>query len=453
MKETRLSSLIRSTTFFGNFFITCLLALGVTILLEIISYNHNLFIDVTPGKIHSFSDQTKQILKSLEKEIEFTVFYRMGERGELEDFFERLCYYSPKLKYRMVDLERNPGKAKLYGVTYAQTVVECNGNRNVIPYPTEERVINAILKLVRGETKKAFFSKGHDENEGYSDLKKQLETENWEVSDIFLIETKEIPLGETVLVVAGSQKDFLEHEISLIEKYLNNGGKVIMLFEPVTELPNLEAFLKKHRVALGKGIIVDQQSMLSGGDYLAPLISDKYLCPVTKGLSPAASFIFSTARSLEILEEEINGISILALARTSRSSWAKMDIEEVRKGNVEFKEGVDTPGPLDVAVWVRVTNEETENKDEGELVCIGDSDFVTDAYYDVFANKDLFLNALAWLARDKDLISIRPKSVEFPYRFLAAAQAKFLFWVTIVGLPSIFIILSVATLIFRRVRG
>jgi len=454
MKETRTSFFLRSTQFFVSFFLTSILALGIVILVEIISFNHNLFIDLTPGKIHTFSAQTRKILVSLEKDIVFIAFYKLGDRAELEDFFQRLTNYSPKIKYRLIDLERNPGKAKLYGVTYAQTIVEYNGIRKDIGYPTEERVVNGILRLVQGRKKSVYFSKGHSENKGYSDLKKGLETENWDIGDISLMENNELPIDESVLVVAGPQKDFLEHEISRIEEYLNQGGKVVFLFEPFTDLPNLEAFLKKYRVVLEDGIIVDKRGKLAGGDYLTPLISDKYQCSVTKGLGHSASFLFSTARSLEITEGDVSGISILPLLRSSRQSWTKTNMEEVKKGNVDFQEGIDIPGPLKVGIWVVLTGEDQDGKKkEGELICFGDSDFITDSNYKVFANKDLFLNALGWLARDKNLISIRPKQFDYPYHFLSAEQARLLFWVSVIGLPAVFLVVSVALSVFRRVRG
>jgi len=454
MKEIRPSFFLRNTKMLGSFFMISLLALGIAVFLEIISYNHNLFFDLTPGKVHSFSDQTRKVLASLENDVEFTAFYRMGDRTELADFFKRLSNYSSKIKYRLIDLERNPGKAKLYGVTYAQTFIEYEGHRRDIGFPTEERVVNGILKLVQGVMKTVYFSKGHKENEDYADLKKGLENENWKVEDIFLMEVNDLPTLESVLVIAGPQKDFLENEISQVEQYLNEGGKVVLLLEPFTDLPNLETLLRKYRIVLDDGIIIDKQGKLAGGDYLSPLISDKYQCSATRGLSAGARFLFPTARSMEIMKEDVSGIRVLPLLRTSMESWTKTSAEAVKKGSVDFQEGIDIPGPLKVGVWVILTAEdETGKKKGGEMICFGDSDFITNAYYKVFENKDLFLNALEWLARDQNLISIRPKQVDFPYHYLSAEQAHLLFWVTIVGLPAIFLVISMALFAFRRVRG
>ncbi len=451
MKENKPSIFLRSTSSFGSFLITGLLALGIVVLLEVICFNHNVFIDLTPGQIYTFSEQTLKILKSLDKDVEFISFYRMNDREELEDFYKRFCDYSKKLKYRLIDLDQNPGMARLYGITHVQTVIKCNGQTRTIGFVTEERVVNAILKLTQGITKAVYFSKGHDEKEGYSDLKAGLGNENWRVETVSILENKELPSDETVLVIAGPEKDFLESEISILDQYLNDGGKIVVLVEPFTVLPNLKAFLGKYRIALGDGIIVDQQSKLSGGDYLAPLITEKFKCPVTKGLSPSSSFLFPTVRPVETRAGGVDRIIAVPMARTSHNSWTKSDKEGVKRGDVEFEEGVDTPGPLEVAAWVRVKDRDNEVK--GELICIGDSDFITDSYYDVFANKDLFLNSLAWLAQDRDLISIRSKKVEFPFHFLSASQGRMLFWVSIVGLPTIFLVISIVLVSFRRVRG
>lgn len=451
MNEKKLSGFLRQMGTFGSFIITCLLALGIGILLEIISFNHNLFMDVTPGKIHTFSEQTQNILKTLDKDIEFISFYRIDDREELDDFFRRLCNLSKRLTYQLIDLERNPGKAKLYGITHTQTIIKCDGNIRTIGFATEERVVNAILKLTQGVIKTVYFSKGHNEKEGYTELKAGLKNENWRVGKVYFMENKDIPTDETVLVIAGPEKDFLKAETLFLEQYLHKGGKIMLLVEPFAVLPNLKAFLKKYRVALGDGVIVDKQGTLSGGDYLTPLVADKFKCSVTRGLNPSSSFLFPTVRPVEVMAGGADGIAVLPLARTSPNSWSKSDMEAVKNGDVEFEEGIDTPGPLEVAVWVRVINEGKEA--EGELICIGDTDFISDSYYNVFANKDLFLNCLEWLAEERTLISIRPKQVDYPFHFLSASQGRMLFLVSVVVLPAIFLVISIILFSVRRVHG
>jgi hypothetical protein len=282
-------------------------------------------------------------------------------------------------------------------------------------------------------------------------LKKDLETENWRFGEEQLLDYKDIPVDETVIVIAGPQKDFSADEISVLEKYLHRGGKVVILLEPFSAFPNLASFLKNYRVTMGNGIIVDQQSTLSGGDYLTPIISDKFQCDIIKGLNRSSSFIFPTVRPLGVAQDEIRGITVQPFLRSSPTSWTKSNIEDVKKGDIDFQEGVDIPGPFYVAIWVRVKGG-GENT-EGELICFADSDFIADSYYNIFSNKDLFLNTLEWLAKEKDLISIRSKKVEFPFHYLSANQSRMLLWVSMVVLPAIFLLIGVALFMHRKVRG
>jgi ABC-type uncharacterized transport system involved in gliding motility auxiliary subunit len=43
------------------------------------------------------------------------------------------------------------------------------------------------------------------------------------------------------------------------------------------------------------------------------------------------------------------------------------------------------------------------------VVAIGDADFASNALIGFQGNQDFFLNTVAWLAQDADLISIRPR--------------------------------------------
>ncbi|UCF56256.1 MAG: Gldg family protein, partial [Deltaproteobacteria bacterium] len=125
MSFSRLPIYERLTTSWGGFILAVLLVLGFIACFEIIAFNHNVRLDLTPGQIYSLSEQTIKVLKNLEQDVQFTIFYKGGNRAYHEDFFSRLSIYSPRIKYRLIHLDRHPAKAKLYGVTgYDQMVAE-----------------------------------------------------------------------------------------------------------------------------------------------------------------------------------------------------------------------------------------------------------------------------------------------------------------------------------------
>ena len=58
------------------------------------------------------------------------------------------------------------------------------------------------------------------------------------------------------------------------------------------------------------------------------------------------------------------------------------------------------------------------------MVAIGDADFASNALLGFQGNQDFFLNTVAWLAEDADLISIRAQEPDDQRMFLTAAASS-----------------------------
>ena len=142
--------------------------------------------------------------------------------------------------------------------------------------------------------------------------------------------------------------------------------------------------------------------------------------PITADLINIYTF-FPVARSVDIKEDAATGS--YNLAKTSSSSWAR-HTGTLDQDNVEFDPATDTQGPLNImAVNVLETEDadKAQNKQQtpedtngqiqkyGKIIVIGDSNFASNTYFSLAGNKDLFLNALNWLAEEHSLISVRKK--------------------------------------------
>ena len=84
------------------------------------------------------------------------------------------------------------------------------------------------------------------------------------------------------------------------------------------------------------------------------------------------------------------------------------------------------------------------------MVAIGSSDFASNGWLGFYGNQDLFLNVVAWLAQDADLISIRPKDQDDQRMFLSAGQKQLVGLVALLLLPGLFVVLGVVTWWRRR---
>jgi ABC-type uncharacterized transport system involved in gliding motility auxiliary subunit len=466
MRESRFFLYRRSARFWINFLITILIALGITVAIEIISDSYNRRLDLTAETRYTISDQLKKILNSLEEKVNVTVFYQSGERQELNDLLGQFSSQSARFHYELFDLDRNPAKARKYGIkNYGETVIDYRGKRTKISYPTEDKIINAILKITRKGKKVIYFSKGHGENDifdssekkGFSKLKEALQLENYDEKELWLARSKGIPPDVSVLIVNGPKKDFLEAELETLRNFVQEGGRVIFMIDPLNSLPKLSGFLSSYYdVVLGDDIIVDQSNRLFGSDYFTVMIPLFLNHPITRDFQTPC--LFPLTRSIEAKKVPRPGVFAQAIAKSAPESWAMSDKKDLTKGTVRFREGVDKKGPVSVAAVVAVESKQKrgdkeEKSIQDQIVVYGDADFTNNFYIDFLGNKDLFLNTINWLSEDEYLISTRPKRPENRYRFLGIKESKMLFWVLVILQPAILLVVGLVVYIRGKLTG
>ena len=99
-----------------------------------------------------------------------------------------------------------------------------------------------------------------------------------------------------------------------------------------------------------------------------------------------------------------------------------------------------TPPP---AVQAASNKEDAKSTAETRLVVFGDSDFLSNGYFNAPGNGDLALNVVAWLAEQEDLVSIRPKTSLPRILILSPAEGRFYFWSIVAFAPLTITIVGV----------
>jgi ABC-type uncharacterized transport system involved in gliding motility auxiliary subunit len=85
-----------------------------------------------------------------------------------------------------------------------------------------------------------------------------------------------------------------------------------------------------------------------------------------------------------------------------------------------------------------VVSSKGEGEKEARLVVIGDSNFAMNQWISFYVpNGDLFMNSINWLAKDEDLISIRPKNPADRRVNMTQADQNQMFWLTMVFMPLV----------------
>lgn len=453
----------RSARYGANTAVMITVFLTIIVLLSFMSTRYKVRWDLTATKRYTLSPQTKKIIKSLKKDVEAIAFYRSDERTRqaMEDLLKELSHLSPKLNYRFIDPDKQPGAASKYGVTsYRTTLVMSGGNQQTVGIETEEKVINAILKVTRDEIKSIYFVKGHGEvdladiqNSGYKGLKEAIEKEGYQVKDINLLSSSDIPSDCSLLIIGGPKKDLIEDEIKKIKKFLGTGGSVLVMLDP-GNFPLTARFLGEYGFEVGNNIIVDKMSQVFGANYLVPVVSTyETKHPITEEFDIMT--FFPLARSVTVKREPTKGRYPLAL--TGEASWGEIDVDALENGVAEYNEDTEKKGPLSIAA-VSITDVSEKNKDSDQskrtkyskMVVVGDSDFVNNTHLNLAGNKDFFLNIVGWLVDEADLIAIRKKESSLSPVILVPSQISFIFWISVVVIPSIVLVIGIAVLTRRR---
>jgi ABC-type uncharacterized transport system involved in gliding motility auxiliary subunit len=428
----RRASRKRSAKLGANTTVMTLAVIAIVGFANFLGYRHHKRIDMTSEKLYTLSDQTRKVVSDQNKDVKVILFDKEDRQG-LADQMKEYRNLSSRFTFERIDPQKNIDAAKQYKITQLGDLVVVCGDRTERPKDTtEQSIINSIIKVTRDSLKKVCFIEGHgekrlsstNEGDGFGVVDKLLKNENYETKSINLASVSDVPSDCDVLVLAGPKQPLFAPEAAAIGKYLEKGGKALLLIDPDTD-PKLDDVLHAWGIQLGDNTIIERSAVgtLFGLGPAAPLSQNYGSHAITKELEGTMTF-FPLCRSIETLSG--SSVSPTELVKTSEESRA---VTGAKEGQVidesKYKKGPFTLG---------VAASRTEGDNEARLVVIGDSDFATNRFAQE-GNPDLFMNSINWLSKDEDLISIRPKSQTDRRVSMTEADQNQLFWITLILMP------------------
>jgi ABC-type uncharacterized transport system involved in gliding motility auxiliary subunit len=348
------------------------------------------------------------------------------------------------VKYEFIDPDKKPAVSKQYGITeYDTVVIESGGQSALVKNLSEQELTSAIIRLSRSVKKQFYFIEGHGEHPidnadrgGYSQVKESLEKQGFDVKQLILLSEKKVPEDTAVLVIGGPESRYADAEQTMIHDYLTQGGKLFVLLDPLSK-SDLETVLAKWGILLEKDIIIDPASglgpatpIVAPNGYLSHEITDKF---------NMATF-YSLARSVAFDGAYADRFRFDSFLQTSPNSWATQKID---RNEIVIDPDRDTKGPI-VMGGVFSYKVAPGVDSQTQIVVIGDSDFATNGLAPSAGNSDFFQNIVSWLAKERDLISIRSKENPIPTLLLSRQQQQMIFYFSVLILP-------IGTLIFGLV--
>jgi ABC-type uncharacterized transport system involved in gliding motility auxiliary subunit len=442
----------RSAKMGTNVGVLGLAVFAILVLVNFVGYRHHKSFDWTTEKLFTLSDQTQKIVQGLQQDVTIYRFDKMPN-AELAAQIAQYSNVNHRVHYISVDPQEKPELAKQYGITRMGQVVAVAGDKNEkLDGTSEQDITNALLKLTRNKVEAVCFVTGHGEKSisaqdghGLSQANDELKKESYETREVNLVTTGSVPADCTVLVDAGPTQSLFPPEAAMIAKYLDDGGRAMLLIDPGVD-PKLDDVFQAWNINVGNNYVIDASGYgrLIGAGPAIPLVVDFPSSPITKGFQGSMTF-FPLARTVSIANKSTAQPQDIELLKTSDRSFTVANLD---KKEVTFDP--KTAGPLSLGVSGEKHGEGEGGQKTARLVAIGDSDFATNQAVAEARNGDLFYNAVNWLASDESLISIRPKNAMNRRVNFTEGQQRGLFWVALVFLPGLVILSGIYIWIKRR---
>jgi ABC-type uncharacterized transport system involved in gliding motility auxiliary subunit len=413
--------------------ISTTLVVAAIVMLGWLSTRYKAQVDWTAGNSSTLTEASQKQLAALPDPLKFLVFaYPTSEvRATVDANLQPYRRFKPDIAVEYVDPRTNPQKIKEYNVSHAgEVVIEYQGRRESVSSTTEQAITTALQRLAYGGERWIVFLEGHGEHDindteqnGYAEFAQVLKDKGLHVKSLNLATDPRIPDNTAVLVVAAPTRPLLAGEAKLVTEYVDRGGNLLWLVDPVDgkvdPAASLEPLAKMLQVSWLKGTGILLESAQLGLPPFVYITTQYPANPVTQGFGENA--VFPLVRGLSYKSPagtapDPTSWNAQPLLTTSENAWLETGALEGDLGLEEARG--DTKGPLTLGVTLtrelRPATPATPPQDGApppapkapaqRVALIGDSDFLSNAYFAQLGNSLLGLNLAQWLAsRDEQL--------------------------------------------------
>lgn len=465
-----------------------LLALAITVALNAVAHKYDEQWDVTATKRYTLSQQSIDIAKALDREVEVLAFFPTGspDGQSFRNLMDQYAQHTTLLKTSYHDPYSDPLLVQQMEITstYGTAILRSGDNQQRLETEfDEEAFTNALVKLTADVEHPVCFVTGHGEMEpdddsavGLSTIKGKLEGQNYTVKAITLLEGAPKPADCKVVVLGSPRVDLLPGERDRLAQYVAAGGGLLVLIDPLLA-PETAKDLARYGVKVGDDVVIeaDPARQLQGGDPTFVVLDEASwdIHPITAKLRGMA--FMRLARSVA-KGDEIPGLNVQVLAHASEQSWGETNLTDT-SAVPNPDAGVDLVGNVPVAAVVEVTDpaairtetapavaptdlpvgtpaaekaEPLPPASGGKVVVFGDADFAGNQLVLNGMNNNLVLNTVAWMVGETEQISIRSNEGAKGKLTVTVATGLLAGIVALLVVPGLAVIGAVGTWLRRR---
>lgn len=467
----------RTARFGANAVVYILLFLGILVAANYLAGRHDRRWDLTEEGIYSIAEQSKSVIKNLKGPLKIAVFKTaVGPDPErIKDLLNLYKNANPsKFSFEIIDPQAKPHLVDKYGMKTGNFIYLEYGDSDPkaisrINDFSEEALTNAILKLTKGNEKKVYYVQGHGEPDiksnkpgGFQQFANAINDEHMNLEPLILAQNNRIPDDAAAVILNAPQKSFLPQEKEMLIKYGDEGGRLLITYDPQISSIEIKEIALHFGIIIGNNIIVDMVQRLFAGPALGvqPIIALNGTHKILERFGEGEVAIFNMTSSVKIDDSNAEAKkNCQEFIKTGPNSWAETNIQALlnEENPTASKDPDDIAGPVSVAVVCEKSIEKAKTDSESEsfdkvsrVVVIGDSDWFANGNIMQYSARDLVLNIVNWLAGEEGGISIRPKQMRFSAAPIEQRQYILLFLGSYI-IPEL--ILLVGLYVWWRRRG
>ncbi len=356
--------------------------------------------DLTPGKLYTICDKTKDMLKGLDKDVTVTVLADKDSADEtINKLIERYKDGSKHIKVEYKDPEVDLDVANNYSsLTQNSLIVSSDTKEITIDYSDiyvsdysdyyttgsytttfdgEGQLTSAISAVSSDDTSKIYCLTGHGETELSSSLSSLITKQNFETADLNLMSEGSVPEDCDCLIVNYPQNDLSSEEATKIIEYLDDGGRALITAGYTEDtLTNFASVFDSYGMKLGDGVVMETSGNyyqyplyvlpnIESTDFMTDLDNVNILIPNALGITKTNSSSDSDSSDSSAAssgESEDSEITITDLLTSSDGAYLKT----VKDGQLTTyeKESGDAEGPFAYACLSEKPAKDKEDADD-----------------------------------------------------------------------------------------
>ena len=430
-------------------------------------------IDVSSSKLYTIGDETKKVLKALDKDV---TIYQIAQSGSEDDTISNLLKrYEDESKHIKVEVKDpvvNPKFASEYttdDLAANSLIVVCGDRNKVISYNDmystsvdyntwqqtttgfdgEGQITSAIGYVTSEDLPIMYTLSGHGEKDLDFSFKEDIQKANIDIKELNLLTEGKVPDDADCLMIVSPTSDISEDEKTEILDYLEAGGKA-MIFSDYTQddLPNFDAVLANYGVKRAEGIVFEGDSQHYGMQmpyYLVPTVNSTDASSET---ASAGSYVLAPyAQGIQKTDDVRDTVTIDSILTTSDQAYSKINMQS---SQIEKEDG-DVDGPFDLGVAI---TEKLDDDKETQIVYYSTANLMESQVNQMVSggNEKLLLESLSWMTSTDESSSVSISSKSLQSASLTVTDYDAAFWkICTIGLiPGVFLVAGFLIWLRRR---